>query len=134
RLQKKRFACSNGKFQTNMPLATTPNAALPVGGLRKRAKDALASAADMKPEDWADLVGGFLKFIGEEAEESEHAEDAGGDDVKIDPSHDGPWMSCMSKNGKTMYVHRALPANTEIAGKRVIVPDILIHHEVPEWE
>lgn len=116
-----------------MPLATAPNAALPVGGLRKRAKDALAGTADMKPEDWADLVGGFLKFIGEEAEESEHAEDEA-EAPKIDPSHDGPWMSCMSKDGKTMYVHRSLPADAEIAGKRVIIPDILIHHEVPEWE
>jgi hypothetical protein len=51
-----------------------PNAGIPVA-LRKRATDALASAADMKNEDWADLVGGLLKFFGEEAAEPEHSED-----------------------------------------------------------
>lgn len=32
-------------------------------------------AEDMEPEDWSGLVGGLLKFISEEAEEPEHAED-----------------------------------------------------------
>lgn len=32
---------------------------------------------DMKPEDWDGLVRGLLKFLSEEAEEPEHAEDAG---------------------------------------------------------
>jgi 8-oxo-dGTP pyrophosphatase MutT (NUDIX family) len=33
-------------------------------------------AQDMSPEDWQGMVGGLLKFLAEEAQEPEHAEDA----------------------------------------------------------
>ena len=65
----------------------------------------------------------------------EGAQDAADDfsDVKVDAEHDGPWLSCMSKSGTTMYRNRNVPAEAEIDGKTVDVDDMLIHHEVPEW-
>jgi hypothetical protein len=54
--------------------------------------------------------------------------------VKIDATHDGPWMSCMSIDGATMYRNKNLPATANIKGKTVDVDDMLLHHEVPERE
>ena len=112
-------------------LSTMPNAGIPAG-LRKRATDALASTADMKQEDWRDLLGGLMKFFKEEAAEPEHAEDKGG--VTVDAEHDGPWVSCMSKDGRTMYRNRNLPKTVEINGKTVDLDEDLKAHEVPELE
>jgi uncharacterized protein len=36
----------------------------------------LGLASDMSPQDWEGMVGGLLKFLAEEAQEPEHAEDA----------------------------------------------------------
>ena len=66
-----------------MVLSTVPNAGIPTV-LRKRANDAIASAADMKSEDWADLVGGLLKFFSEEADEPVFGEADGADEVMND--------------------------------------------------
>ncbi len=49
--------------------------------------------------------------------------------TKIDREHDGPWMSCMSRDGGTMYVNSNLPEKFDGTD----VADILLHHEVPEW-
>jgi hypothetical protein len=58
----------------NTLLSTVPNSGIPVtAAWRKKAKDALT--ADMKPEDWRGLISGLLEFLGEEAEEPEHADD-----------------------------------------------------------
>jgi hypothetical protein len=57
----------------NAPLATAPNSAIPVGW-RDKAKRAL-DANDMSPEAWRHLVAGLVEFLGEEAQEPEHAED-----------------------------------------------------------
>ncbi|MGH7714983.1 MAG: DUF2213 domain-containing protein [Vulcanimicrobiaceae bacterium] len=54
-------------------------------------------------------------------------------DVKVDADHDGPWMSCMSKDGTTMYRNRNVPAEAEINGKTVDVDQRLKRHEVSEW-
>jgi hypothetical protein len=54
--------------------------------------------------------------------------------VKIDATHDGPWMSCMSIDGATMYKNKNIPATANIKGKTVDVDDVLLHHEVPERE
>jgi uncharacterized protein len=253
---------------TQPALSTTPNAGMPIAALRKKAQDAIAAGANMTPEDWRGLAEGFLKFIGEESNEPEHAEDEdeggiaagivfcdpegsvlllkrasteenygdhwalpGGkgeagetpeqaadreageeigeypkgekkllssvetptgmtfhtfhqrvpeqfkpklnaehsdyvwrtldnlpeplhpgvakvfesmngnaagatdesiDGVQIDREHDGPWMSCMSVDGHTMYVNKNLPREIEIAGKTVDVDKRLLSHEVPE--
>ena len=53
-------------------------------------------------------------------------------DVKVDAIHDGPWMSCMSIDGATMYRNKNIPATANIKGKTVDVDDMLLHHEVPE--
>lgn len=53
--------------------------------------------------------------------------------VNVDSDHDGPWMSCMSKDGKTMYVHKLVPDEVEILGEKIDPATVLIHHEVPEW-
>jgi 8-oxo-dGTP pyrophosphatase MutT (NUDIX family) len=50
--------------------STSPSGGIPAG-LRKR-----RVGADMEPDDWRGLVGGLLKFLAEESEEPEHAEDA----------------------------------------------------------
>ena len=65
----------------------------------------------------------------------EGAQDAADDfsDVKVDAEHDGPWVSCMSKSGTTMYRNRNVPAQVEIDGKMVDVDEDLKHHEIPEW-
>ena len=55
-------------------------------------------------------------------------------DVKIDVTHDGPWMSCMSIDGATMYRNKNIPATANIKGETVDVDDMLLHHEVPERE
>lgn len=60
------------------------------------------------------------------------AEDAGG--IKVDAEHDGPWLSCMSKDGRRMYMNKNLPSEIEIDGKSVNVADMLLNHEVPEWK
>lgn len=52
--------------------------------------------------------------------------------VKIDATHDGPWMSCMAIDGRTMYRNRNVPKTATIKGKTVDVDDMLLHHEVPE--
>jgi hypothetical protein len=54
--------------------------------------------------------------------------------VKVDATHDGPWMSCMSIDGQTMYRNKNIPATAHIKGKTVDVDDMLLHHEVPERE
>jgi 8-oxo-dGTP pyrophosphatase MutT (NUDIX family) len=56
------------------------------------------------------------------------------DNVIIDTTHDGPWMSCMSKDGKTMYINRNLSETVDLLDKTVIVANILKHHECPEWD
>lgn len=60
------------------------------------------------------------------------AQDSGG--VKVDAEHDGPWLSCMSKDGRRMYMNKNLPSEIEIDGKSVNVADMLLNHEVPEWK
>jgi Inorganic Pyrophosphatase len=60
------------------------------------------------------------------------ANDHFADAIKIDASHDGPWMSCMSIDGKTMYRNKNIPTTANIKGKAVDVNDMLLHHEVPE--
>jgi hypothetical protein len=63
------------------------------------------------------------------------AEDAGGEvEVKVDAEHDGPWMSCMSKDGGTMYRNKNVPAKAEINGKTVDVDARLKAHETAEWK
>lgn len=62
------------------------------------------------------------------------ADDHFADAVKIDATHDGPWMSCMSIDGATMYRNKNIPATANIKGKTVDVDDMLLHHEVPERE
>jgi hypothetical protein len=52
--------------------------------------------------------------------------------VEIDRDHDGPWLSCMSVDGRKMYQNKNLPDEAEIDGKTVDVTDMLLHHEVPE--
>lgn len=61
------------------------------------------------------------------------ANDASLEDIKVDRDHDGPWMSCMSQDGRTMYVNSNLPTSAEIDGRDVDVDQVLLHHEVPEW-
>lgn len=54
--------------------------------------------------------------------------------VEVNTDHDGPWMSCMSKDGQTMYKNSNLPDYATIKGKQVDVAQVLLHHEVPERE
>lgn len=62
------------------------------------------------------------------------AEDDEPGKIEIDHAHDGPWMSCMRQDGGLMYMNRNLPTEVEIAGKPVNVADVLLSHEIPEWE
>lgn len=55
------------------------------------------------------------------------------DDLLVDRDHDGPWMSVMSKDGRTIYVNKGLPHYADIKGKAADVDAILKHHEAPEW-
>ncbi len=71
---------------------------------------------------------------GEEGSGAEDEQPSVYDNVIIDITHDGPWMSCMSKDGKTMYVNKNLPESANILGKTVIVARVLQHHECPEWD
>lgn len=68
-------------------------------------------------------------------DQAEDAEPVGAaiDAVKVDDAHDGPWISCMSLDGRTMYRNKNVPAVAEIDGKSVDVNEDLKHHEVPEW-
>jgi hypothetical protein len=60
------------------------------------------------------------------------AEDENG--LTVDAEHDGPWMSCMSSDGATMYRNKNVPAKAEILGKTVDVDARLKAHEAAEWE
>jgi 8-oxo-dGTP pyrophosphatase MutT (NUDIX family) len=53
--------------------------------------------------------------------------------VAVDYDHDGPWMSCMSLDGRVMYQNCTLPLLANIDGKAVTVAEVLKRHEVPEW-
>lgn len=70
-----------------MPDVLAPNGALPLTAWRKRARDAITNAGDMKPDDWRGLISGMLQLFGEEMDEPEHAGDAA---------------------PQTLYVHRPL--------------------------
>ena len=95
-------------------MVTKPNAAVPVGKVEKRpikAKVSFDADLDGDPLEWgADL-----------------------DDLPVDRSHDGPWMSCMSVDGRTMYRNKNVPAFADLDGRKVDVDDVLKHHEGPEW-
>ena len=67
-----------------------------------------------------------------ELEDFGDAADAANFGVTIDGDHDGPWLSCMSKDKPIMYRNKNVPARAEIGGKTVDVDDMLLHHEVPE--
>jgi 8-oxo-dGTP pyrophosphatase MutT (NUDIX family) len=54
------------------------------------------------------------------------------DGVEVDATHDGPWMSCMSKDRRRMYRNKNVPAQAEIDGKAVPVDPILVRHEKAE--
>jgi hypothetical protein len=54
--------------------------------------------------------------------------------VEINRDYDGPWISCMSKDGQWMYVNRNVPETVDIHGQEVDVDEDLLHHEVPELE
>jgi 8-oxo-dGTP pyrophosphatase MutT (NUDIX family) len=70
-------------------------------------------------------VASTLALMGQAADAAE---------IKVDADHDGPWLSCMSKDGGKMYKNRKLPKRVEIKGKDVDVADVLQSHEVPEWK
>lgn len=61
-------------------------------------------------------------------------EEADYSDIQVDSDHDGSWMSCMSKDGKTLYVNSNLPDEVEILGTMIDPASILVHHDVPEWQ
>ena len=54
------------------------------------------------------------------------------DGVNVDAEHDGPWMSCMSKDRRRMYRNKNVPGQAEIDGKPVEVDPILVRHEKAE--
>jgi uncharacterized protein DUF2213 len=107
-------------------LSTMPNAGIPTGW--------------SEDNSFGELL---QRFFAEEAEEPEHqsgsaeelekaVEDEAG--VTVNADHDGPWVSCMSKDGKTMYRNSNLPREVEIKGKLVDLDEELKAHEIPEWE
>jgi len=55
-------------------------------------------------------------------------------DIEVDSDHDGPWMSCMSKDGTKMYVNSNLPDEVDILGTKVDPVNVLLRHEAPEWQ
>lgn len=60
------------------------------------------------------------------------SEQAMDDGVEVDATHDGPWMSCMSVDGRRMYRNKNVPPTAEIDGKAVQVDPVLLSHEGPE--
>jgi len=138
------------KFQPTLNGEHVGYAWFPLDGLPEKTHPAVRrtlderlgiGAADMTPEDWNGLREGFLKWTAEEEAEGEHALDdadpldwgADLDDLPVDSSHDGPWMSVMARDGSRMYRNKNLPGSAEIAGKTVDVDDMLKAHEAPEW-
>jgi 8-oxo-dGTP pyrophosphatase MutT (NUDIX family) len=115
------------------PLHELPEKLHPGVAATIRERVLAAPAADMTPEEWSDLREGFLKWMREEESEAEHAGDEEAPTIEVDDDHDGPWMSCMSRDGSRMYRNRNVPSSIEIAGKVVKVDDVLLRHEVPEF-
>jgi len=105
-----------------MQLTTMPNAGLPAG-MRKRAKDALARANDMTPEEWSGLVGGLLEFFSEEADEPEHKEFASDSGLRL--ALDRASVRSFDKDGR-LHV-----AETNVC-KACVSP--YKGDEIPEWE
>jgi Uncharacterized protein conserved in bacteria (DUF2213) len=59
---------------------------------------------------------------------------AAGDAVlEVDSTHDGPWMSVMSKDGRRVYRNKNVPAVAHVAGKQVQVDPLIEAHERAEW-
>jgi 8-oxo-dGTP pyrophosphatase MutT (NUDIX family) len=54
------------------------------------------------------------------------------DGIEVDATHDGPWMSCMSKDRRRMYRNKNVPAQADVDGKSVPVDPILARHEKAE--
>ena len=86
----------------------------------------MSLALDIEAILSTDPSGGLPFAAREEAEDSSK--------VFVDRDHDGPWMSCMSLDGRTMYVNSSLPEQVIIGDKEVVVAEVLRHHEVAEWE
>lgn len=64
------------------------------------------------------------------AREFEGAQDE--DKVEIDRSHDGPWLSCLSGDGKRFYKNMRLPDDAEIGDQTVDVAEALLSHDRAE--
>jgi hypothetical protein len=79
-----------------MPLVLEPNAAVPVTtAWREKARRAIQQAhdaGDMSPEEWEGFVDGLLKFLSEEAQEPEHAQDAMRPVVNLPSDADGMFV------------------------------------------
>jgi ADP-ribose pyrophosphatase YjhB (NUDIX family) len=78
------------------PLSALPSPMHPAvqGTLNTR----LGLASDMSPEDWEGMVGGLLKFLAEEAQESEHAEDKSGElehEIALQTRGDFDWKGLL---------------------------------------
>jgi hypothetical protein len=55
------------------------------------------------------------------------------DDLPVDSDHDGPWLSCMARDGSRMYRNRSVPSVANLSDRTVYVDDVLKQHEGPEW-
>ena len=53
--------------------------------------------------------------------------------MKVDYDHDVRWMSCLSKDGKTMYIDRTLPRVLDNNGKSLLIVHPLQVHETTEY-
>ena len=53
--------------------------------------------------------------------------------LPVNASHDGPWMSCMAKDGHCMYRNKNVPEFADIKGRHVVVDDMLKFHEGNEY-
>jgi 8-oxo-dGTP pyrophosphatase MutT (NUDIX family) len=93
----------------------------------------LRDYADEKPEgvDWMPIQGG-KKSPFDSGTDPEVNLDESADGVEVDAEHDGPWLSCMSKDRRRMYRNKNVPARADIDGKSVAVDPILARHEKAE--
>ena len=53
--------------------------------------------------------------------------------MKVDYDHDVRWISCLSKDGKTLYIDRTLPGVIRNNGKALLIMHPLMEHETTEY-
>lgn len=106
------------------PLNALPNPMHPA--VQDTLTNRIGVAADMSPEDWQGMVGGLLKFLAEEAQEPEHAQDRL---IALDDHHHGHVTPIFGKDGEQLKARCGGPAKCHVCQDEVKAKETTTHDE-----